>query len=331
MDYNGLVSIIVPVYNIKDYLPKCLDTISRQTYCNLEILLVDDCSTDGSGIICDEFAAKDPRAVVFHHDQRKLAGATRNTGQAAAHGEFILFVDGDDYLHLDTVRLLCEAINRNGEYDMVLFNHVVTYKKDEDIETACPGESEPLSQDDLMGNFYNWTTVWGKMFRHDVIKGIWSYDYEKSQDVDYCFRTFLKINKALWLKKALYFYVQREGSTVHKSGAQTIGTRCVVHLMFDNIINLPFDKNKYRHILLKKLYEKMVNLIDLSWETPEKDETIALCQQYETVVHKHFLKDPHFGLVQKIALCMNVRYPHTIRFWKQLMKNHFSWSLIRKF
>ena len=124
---KGLVSIIVPVYNIEGFLPNCLDTIARQTYKNLEILLVDDCSTDGSGIICDEFAAKDPRAVVFHHDQRKLAGATRNTGQAAAHGEFIMFVDGDDYLHLDTVKLLYEAINLDGGYDMVLFNHIVTY------------------------------------------------------------------------------------------------------------------------------------------------------------------------------------------------------------
>lgn len=321
----GLISIVVPVYNIEQYLPKCLDTIARQTYRNLEIILVDDCSTDGSGIICDEFAAVDSRAVVFHHRQRKLAGATRNTGQAAAHGEFIMFVDGDDYLHLDTVKLLYEAINLDGGYDMVLFNHIVTYEKNEDIETARPGECEPLSQDDLMGNFYVWTSVWGKLFRRDVIKDHWSYDYERSQDVDYTFRAFLRINNALWVKKTLYFYVQREGSAIHKPESLLVGTKCSVQVLYDNLLSLPKDKLKYQHILLGKLYERMIALIGMTWETSERREIITRCRRYEKDVHKRFWKDEHFGVRQRMALYVNVRYPYAVRFLKKITGKRLSW------
>ena len=96
---NGLelVSVIVPVYNIEDYLPRCLACIEMQTYRNLEIILVDDGSTDGSGRICDEFAAKDSRVRVIHHPENIGLWAARNTGQDAATGDYLWFPDGADY------------------------------------------------------------------------------------------------------------------------------------------------------------------------------------------------------------------------------------------
>lgn len=84
-----LVSIIVPVYNIEEYLPRCLACIEMQTYWNLEIILVDDGSTDGSGKICDEFAVNEPRAHVIHHPENRGAWAARNSGLDAAHGDYL--------------------------------------------------------------------------------------------------------------------------------------------------------------------------------------------------------------------------------------------------
>lgn len=109
MNSTELISVIVPVYNVEAYLPKCLETICHQTYRNLEIILVDDGSTDSSGRICDEFAKKDQRTVVIHQlNQRQWAA--RNAGLRVATGEYIMFVDGDDYIHLDAVRVMYEAI-----------------------------------------------------------------------------------------------------------------------------------------------------------------------------------------------------------------------------
>ena len=92
-----LISVIVPVYNVKPYIAKCLDSIMRQTYTNIEIIVVDHGSTDGSEHICDEYANKDQRIIVIHQKNGGLAAA-RNTGIDAAHGEYLGFVDSDDFI-----------------------------------------------------------------------------------------------------------------------------------------------------------------------------------------------------------------------------------------
>ena len=92
-----LISVVVPVYRVEKYLDHCIQSIAAQTYPNLEILLVDDGSPDGSGAICDRWAEKDSRIRVFHK-QNAGAGAARNTALDAAAGELIAFVDSDDYL-----------------------------------------------------------------------------------------------------------------------------------------------------------------------------------------------------------------------------------------
>ena len=129
MNESELISIIVPVYNIESYLSKCLDTIGRQTYRNLEIILVDDGSTDSSGFLCDDFARKDPRTIVIHQPNQRQ-WAARNAGLRVAKGEYIMFVDGDDYIHLDTVKVLYEAIKQDRPFDMAMINYTGTSHAD---------------------------------------------------------------------------------------------------------------------------------------------------------------------------------------------------------
>ena len=102
-----MISVIVPVYNVEKYLPRCLQAISEQSYRDLEILLVDDGSTDSSGKLCDAFAASDSRAKVIHQQNTGL-WAARNAGQDAAHGDFLFFPDADDYFHQDTLQILLQ-------------------------------------------------------------------------------------------------------------------------------------------------------------------------------------------------------------------------------
>lgn len=109
MQQSLLISIIIPVYNILDYLPRCVDSVCRQTYKNLEIILVDDGSTDGTGQLCDELAAKDIRIKVFHKENGGSSSA-RNLGLKMANGEYIGFVDSDDYISQKMYELLLSAI-----------------------------------------------------------------------------------------------------------------------------------------------------------------------------------------------------------------------------
>ena len=105
-----LVSIIIPVYNVEKYVKRCFKSVSEQTYQNIEIIVVDDGSTDSSGKLCDEFSRAEKRAVVIHKENGGLSSA-RNVGMKMAKGEYITFLDSDDFLALDFVEkamLLCE-------------------------------------------------------------------------------------------------------------------------------------------------------------------------------------------------------------------------------
>ncbi|MCD7807059.1 MAG: glycosyltransferase [Lachnospiraceae bacterium] len=108
-----LISVIVPVYNIKEYLPRCVRSVIAQTYENLEIILVDDGSTDGTGALCDELAAEDSRIQVFHKENGGSSSA-RNLGIEKARGEYLGFVDSDDYISEDMYELLMEAVEQYG-------------------------------------------------------------------------------------------------------------------------------------------------------------------------------------------------------------------------
>ena len=106
-----LISVVVPVYNVEHYLKKCVDSICHQTYKNLEIILVDDGSTDCSGNLCDEFATSDSRIRVIHKSNGGLSDA-RNAGMELASGEWWMFVDSDDYIAPDTAETLLLAVGR---------------------------------------------------------------------------------------------------------------------------------------------------------------------------------------------------------------------------
>ncbi len=113
-----LISIIVPVYNVERYMERCLDAVVKQTYKNLEVILVDDGSEDRSGSICDRYASEDARFKVVHHQNGGLSAA-RNTGIKKATGEYITFIDPDDSITEDYIEYLYNLINKH-EADLAI-------------------------------------------------------------------------------------------------------------------------------------------------------------------------------------------------------------------
>ena len=109
MERKGLLSVIVPVYKVEPYLRRCIDSIRNQTYKNLQIVLVDDGSPDGCGAICDEYTKLDDRIIAVHQENEGLSGA-RNNGLLFAEGEYIAFVDSDDWLHPQMYEILIHLI-----------------------------------------------------------------------------------------------------------------------------------------------------------------------------------------------------------------------------
>lgn len=133
MNNKGSVSVIIPVYNVEQYLRECVDSVLRQTYQNFEIILVDDGSKDGSPKICDEYAGADRRIQVIHQENQGLSIA-RNNGFSASSGEFVYFLDSDDWIEPNTLELLLETA-REANAQMVFFD-AVSFLDDGDICTA---------------------------------------------------------------------------------------------------------------------------------------------------------------------------------------------------
>ena len=119
---DEIITIIVPVYNVEKYLERCTQSLVNQTYQNIEIILVDDCSTDSSPEICDRLAQTDNRIKVIHKEKNEGLGFARNTGIENASGDYILFIDSDDYFDLNTCEITKAKLEESGADICCFFN-----------------------------------------------------------------------------------------------------------------------------------------------------------------------------------------------------------------
>lgn len=225
---DGLVSIIVPVYNAENYLEACLTSLITQTYDNLEIIVVNDGSTDGSGTICDVFARKDSRIRVIDQENRGVSAA-RNAGLDVMTGEYLLFADGDDTLAPETVALSLKGFIRD-EIDVTIFG-VTKVWEEEDRCQQLPMETGIYSNKDMLYGILKDYSSFGagfpvnKVWRVKAFGGILCiprFDQELYyfEDLEWVVRMLLSVQKANLLPDHCYRYYVHPDSTTHKPGAQ---------------------------------------------------------------------------------------------------------------
>ena len=221
---NIAVSIIIPVYNAKPCFQKCIDSILNQTFRNFEVIIVDDGSTDGSDLICDEYAAKDNRIKVFHRENSGVS-ATRNFALENAVGEFVAFIDADDYI--------------DDKYLEVLYNDALKYKADiVCCDYLCvEGDKEyktlpytnknklitsktGLYEDYLFNKYIYPYVVWGKIMRRTLASTKKFPSKKYGEDTSYILDIF-NMSPVVYLDTYVgYFYVQWNGSAMAKEGRQ---------------------------------------------------------------------------------------------------------------
>lgn len=220
---NSRVSIIVPVYNVETFLPRCIDTLLGQTHPNIEILLVNDGSTDGSTDICDSAAFKDSRVRVIHKENSGSSDS-RNMGLDAASGDFIMFVDSDDYIHERAVEVLLSAFNRYENIDVSTAGYVsvseltqdVLWKKDLRIDKngfrvrGTEGALEEMMYQNTITN-----APWSKIYRSSVIGDIRYQSGMINQDLGTTYRIFARARGVATTSLGLYFYTYRPGSVIN--------------------------------------------------------------------------------------------------------------------
>lgn len=210
---NPLVSIIVPVFNVEKYLEECLDSILNQTYKNIEIILVDDGSTDSSGKICDEYLKKDSRIKVFHKINQGVS-ITRNFGVEKSNGEYITFVDSDDFLPRFSIEILVKEIE-NEKADIL-----ICAMKREKIKENLSYNKIIFNREEALielfkGGLYRFSLS-AKLYRTNIVKKYKFPEGKIHEDQATTYKYFLEINKIVYIDYVGYIYYRRENSILTK-------------------------------------------------------------------------------------------------------------------
>lgn len=217
---SDLVSIVVPVYNVASYLDKCVKSIVQQSYKKLEVILVDDGSTDHSSEICDCWAMKDERIHVIHKSNGGLSDA-RNVGFAITSGKYISFVDSDDWLDLSFIEKMLFTLKKEdadivecgvvylNEHNQVLRNRNISAKK---FTIDRINALRLLIKEDGV-----YQTVWNKLYKRDVVENIFFENGRCNEDDFWTYQVFNRAKKIVVISDNLYFYLQR-GSSIMGEG-----------------------------------------------------------------------------------------------------------------
>ena len=215
MRNRSLISVIIPCYNVEDFLPKCINSVIAQTYRNLEMWLIDDGSLDSCGKICDDYARKDNRIKVIHKKNGGLADA-RNAAIDRATGEWIVFVDSDDYVSEDYIETLYGLVERHHcKVGVAWFQ---SFLENTEIKVVQPNYEEHVfdKTKGIEKMFYQElfdTAAWAKIYHRSLFETGIRYPYGLIyEDLPTTYLLFLKADKVAFCNRIIYFYLLRKNS-----------------------------------------------------------------------------------------------------------------------
>lgn len=307
MEQNILVSVIVPVYNVQQYLPKCVDSILAQTYANLEIILVEDGTKDDSGLICDDYARQDSRIRVIHKPNGGLSSA-RNAGLDIARGEYIVFADSDDWLEPDAYESMLSLAQQEN------VKLVCAGRYDADGETGektlglCPPRQEVISGEELVRRIFTWENIdsaaWDKLYHRSLFRER-RYPVGKIvEDVPVTYLIALEAGQAAMLNKPVYNYLHRPGSITTASVSEK-----TFHFSQHTADIYPYIRDKYpaladcaRYLRVRSLAYNLLTLdlagkeIRTKFNREYGDSRKALAEHFFFI-----LKSPLFGHQERLT------------------------------
>lgn len=289
IESTPLVSIIIPVYNPGKHLFRCLASIINQTYRNLEIVLVDDGSTDGSSLVCEEYAANDNRIKVIHQANAGVSVA-RNAGLMQATGDYFYFPDSDDYIELDSIEYLLDLICEHN-CDVVNFEHYVTYRDKEIVHSY---------RDDFYGLYDVEATLnklaggvqfcCNKLFSEKLITAKGSFtgikfneNILRGEDTLFAAMAISRAERIWFDKRPLYHYVQSENSACRGEFRPSQLTAIKLYDAFEPVYG------KYPYVWKKFLAYNQLNLISLYFDIWSSRQNLKKEKNtVNEVLHKYY-------------------------------------------
>lgn len=296
---DGVISVVVPVYNVEPYLIECLESIINQTYRDLEIILIDDGSTDRSGDICDEYGKKDERIIVIHQSNQGSASA-KNAGLRKSSGEYLAFVDSDDFLQEDAYEFMVKQLE---EYcaDIIQGCFRKVYQKFyRDVNKII--EMQILDTSEFLELFTkDWTCglLWDKLYKRDIFKDIYFKEGHKIDDEFFTYKGVMNSKKILRVPHYIYNYRQRISSVMFSKDSQ-------LKIISDSLEYLSIRREEVTKSFpqLKKVYDEhyLNMLIILSKNEYINAEHIKEIKQH---IKKYFNENDKIKI--SLALCIELK------------------------
>ena len=323
---DPIISIIVPIYNVGKYLPKCIESILNQTFKNFELILVNDGSTDNSGVVCDDYAKKDTRIKIIHKSNGGVSSA-RNAGLYVAKGKYIGFVDPDDYIDKDMFEVLYKLCEQNNADIAICKNcreiNGVIDRKNEEVYIKELSNTEAVKEA-FKANLYRFA-LWNKLCRRKCFIDISFPEGRIHEDLSVTYRILSNANKVIFTNYVGYIYVKRDDSILTKKYNENrlqsfIGWNEIFEFMN---INYP-ELNKevitcYTYWCNDNIYY-ILNEID---NVKNKKRYLKKLRNYIINHYKKIKENNNIGLREKymiILLMINIKLP--IFFYK--LKEYFN-------
>lgn len=317
-----LISVIIPVYNVDQYLDECLLSVVNQKYRNLEIILIDDGSTDSSGLKCDEWKAKDSRIIVLHKKNEGL-GYARNTGLNLCNGEYVIFVDSDDYIDCSMVNILYEMViesksdtvfcglNRVYEDGMIekipaVYN-CSTFDGEEVVNKVLLEMigSEPTAKEDCL----LFVSVWHAIYSMQIIRNkMVKFPSERkfmSEDIAFHIDYLKETNRVAYIENCLYYYRLNNNSLSKSYDPNRFERQKMLYYQMFDKLSIFMDVNKFQFRLQRRFLGgvrgKIIDIV--KYDDQNKLEKIRKVTQDKLVVdllknypyHKNPLKHRIFN------------------------------------
>ena len=222
---NKKISIIVPIYNMEKYLENCIETILKQEYTNFELILVNDGSTDNSGSICDKYSSNDERIKVIHKKNGGVS-SSRNVGIEEATGEYLGFIDPDDYLHPKMYLKLVENIEKFNA-DLSICGNYDVYENGKISHVTSDGDIEVIDSNECIRNILNEKkylgTCWNKLYKKELFDNVkFNVNRRISEDLEVLMEVIPKCDKIVYDPTPLYYWVIHNNSTIHSKFVDNI-------------------------------------------------------------------------------------------------------------